>query len=279
MIPYRYRLPPTRLVSLLSLVSCIVLLVSCHPAPPVTYEPATLTIATTPACEPLLTDLRDVYQAEYPAISFKLIRSDHGAAMEAVLSGAVDLAAVGQISATETIWLTAVAIDNLAIIVHPSNPIQELTLLQLRDIFLGRNSSWSRFGGGSEEITIITRERGSEIRADLEAHVLEGRNVTLNAVIAPSAQAMLEQVSTTPTAIGYISMGYRPTGVKLLAIEGVLPTPLTATNRTYPLYRTLYFVAAQEPDAESEKPLRDFVAWVLGPQGQAVVGQRYGRVR
>ena len=74
-------------------------------------------------------------------------------------------------------------------------------------------------------------------------------------------------------------MAYRPAGVKMLGVDGVLPTPLTAADRTYPLNRTLYFVARQEPKDGPDGYLRQFITWAMGPQGQRLVSLRYGRVR
>lgn len=264
----------------LLLTFSLLLLPACGTTPVITRQPVTLTIATTAACDPLMDDLTDAYHAEYPYVSFKRLGGGTSStAVEAMLSGEADLAAVTHISTTETIWLTAVAIDNIAVVVHPSNPIKNLTLLQLRDIFHGRDSAWNEVGGAPDDITVITRERGSETRVDFENKVLEGRNVTLNAIVAPSAQAVIDTVGAITTSVGYISIGYRPAGVKMIAVEGVLPTPLTAANRSYPLNRPFYFVAWQEPEPGPEGYLRDFVAWVLSPDGQTVVGQRYGRVK
>lgn len=254
-------------------------LAGCGPTPTVTHQPVTLTVAVTEASAPLLDDLTEAYQAEYPYASFRLLAGDSPAGLAAVLAGQADLAAVAHVSTTETIWLTAVAIDNIVVVVHPSNPLKNLTVFQLRDIFRGRDSTWSEAGGLAEDIVVITRERGAEVRVDFEGRVLEGRPVTLNAIIAPSAQAVVDIVGNTPAAIGYVSMAHRPAGVKMMGVEGVLPTPLTAADRSYPLHRTLYFVASQEPQPGPRGHVRDFVAWVLGPAGQAVVGRHYGRVR
>jgi len=264
---------------LLLLASCLLLLAACGPTPTVTYEPLTLTIATSADCAPLVADLIDAYREEHPYVSFDIIKGDSVAALDAVLFEEADLAAVNQISTTEMIWLTAVAVDNITVIVHPSNPIKTMSLLQVRDAFHGRASAWSEVGGEQNDITVITRERASETRAYMESRVLEGRNITLNAIVAPSAQAEIDIVSTITSSIGYISMGFRPTGVKMIAVDGVLPTPLTASDRSYPINRTFYFVALQEPEPGPDGHLRDFVAWVLSPDGQVVVGQRYGRVK
>jgi phosphate transport system substrate-binding protein len=252
---------------------------ACGPTPTVTYEPITLTLAVSAECERLASDLMDQYRADNPHISFTVIQGDSAGALEAVLAGQAALAVVNHISTTEMIWLSAVAIDNMAIIVHPTSSIKNLAALEVRDVFHGRDSSWREAGGGAGEITVITRERGAEIRTDFEGQVLEGRNVTLNALVAPSSEAVIELVSTITTAVGYVSMGERPAGVRMIAVEDVLPTPLTAANRSYPLHRPFYLVALEEPAPGPEGYLREFVAWMLGPDGQLVVGQRYGRVK
>ncbi len=259
------------------LIFCLLLLASCGPTPTVTPDPVTLTIAAAPAGELLMADLIEAYGEEHAYVSFDLVHSDSSGAVQAVLAGEADLAVVNQVSTTETIWLTAAAIDNIAVVVHPSNPIRNLTLLQLRDVFHGRAAAWSDVGGAPDDITVITRERNSETRTHFESKILEGRNVTLNAIVAPSPQAVVDLVSTITAAVGYVSMSDRPAGVRMIAVEGVLPSTLTAANRSYPIHWPLYFVAQQEPEPAS--PIRDFVSWVLSPDGQAVVGQRYGRVK
>lgn len=270
----------TNYLKLAGLLACLALLSACGQTPTVTPEPITLNIAVAEAGGPLMADLADAYQAEYPHVSFRLAHGDSDAALDSVLTGQVDLALVSHISTSQTIWLTVVAIDNIAIAVHPDNPIRNLGLLQVRDAFHGRASAWSEVGGAQGDVTVITREPGAEIRVDFEERVLEGRNVTLNAIVAPSTQAVVEQVSSLTMAVGYLSMSEQPAGVRLIAVDGVVPTPLTAADRSYPLNRPLYLVAVQEPGPSLlEGGLRDFVSWVLSPSGQAVVGQRYGRVK
>lgn len=264
---------------------CLLLLAlcaSCGPTPTITREPVTIHLAATSATEPLVADLAEAYQAENSHVSFQVTRADSNTAVEAVLDGKVELAAVTQVSTSESIWLSPIAFDNVAIVVHPTNPITSLTVLQLRAIFQGRVSAWNEIaplGNGMGDVAVIARERDSEMRAEIDRYVLEGRHVTLNALVAPSDEAVIGMVSTITSAVGYVSMSYRPPGVKMIAVEGVLPTPFTAADRSYPLHRPVYLVAWQEPDPATEADLRDFVAWALGPDGQRAVSRRYGRVK
>jgi phosphate transport system substrate-binding protein len=121
----------------------------------------------------------------------------------------------------------------------------------------------------------VSREEGSGTRMGFEALVMEGRQVTPLAVVASSSQAMVEYVASHPNAIGYVSVGYVSPEVKALKIEGELPTPETAGRGSYPLTRELWLVTSAPPS----EPVQGFVNFALGPAGQQIVGQRYGRIR
>jgi phosphate transport system substrate-binding protein len=253
----------------------LALLVGCGPTPVVTRTPVTFELAVASAMEPLMDELIATYRATHQHVSFILRRVNSARAMDALWAGEVDLAAVSWLTDTESVWLTPVAIDGVAIVVHPGNPVQDLSLLQLRDIFRGRVADWPDVGGPPGEISVGSRESGSGTRAKFEDAVMGGRSVTVNAVIASSDQAMLDYVRSVTLSIGYLSSGYLTSTVKAISVEGEPLSVATLTNRLYPLSRPLLFVTAEEPQGE----LRAFVAWVLGPEGQALVGKKYGRVK
>jgi phosphate transport system substrate-binding protein len=177
---------------------------------------------------------------------------------------------------------TGIAWDGIAVIVHPDNPVNELGLLQLGDIFGGQADSWQqvpatprpRGGLGIKRVQPISREQGSGTRAAFEALAMEGRRVTPNALVMPSSQAVIDHVSSSPEAIAYVSMGYLTPLVKAVRIEGELPTPTSARLATYVLSRMLWLVAREQPTA----PVQDFTSWVVSPAGQQIVGQSYGRL-
>jgi phosphate transport system substrate-binding protein len=104
---------------------------------------------------------------------------------------------------------------------------------------------------------------------------MDERRVTPLAVVAPSSEAVIEYVATHPDAIGYVSMGRVSSGVKVLSIEGELPTPQSAELGSYPLSRELWFVTG---DSQAE-PMEAFHRFVLSPAGQQIVGRNFGRVR
>ena len=273
------RMPNTdrlgRLSRLAGSLLVIALLAACGPTPVVTRTPVTFEFAVASAMAPLMDELMSAYHATHQHVTFNSRHVNSARAMEALWAGEVDLAAVSWLTDTESVWLTPVAIDGVAVIVHPSNPVKNLSLLQLRDIFRGRVADWPDVGGPPGEISIGSRESGSGTRAKFEEAVMGGRSVTVNAVMASSDQAMLDYVRAVTASIGYLSSSYLTRTVKAINIEGEALSVATLTDRRYPLSRPLLFVTPEEPQGE----LRAFVAWVLGPEGQAMVGKKYGRVK
>ena len=253
----------------------LILLVGCGPTPVVTRTPVTFHVAVSLAMEPLMADLTTAYRVTHPHVTFNLQHVNSAQAMQALWSGEVDLAAVSWLTDTESVWLTPIAMDGVAIVVHPSNPLKNLSLLQLRDIFRGRAADWPDVGGSPGEIAVASRENGSGTRARFEEAVMGGRSVTVNAVALASEKAVLDYVGAVTTSIGYLSSGYLTGTVKAIGIEGMPLTLATVAERRYPLSRPLLWVTLEEPQGE----LRAFVAWVLSNEGQTIVGKKYGRVK
>jgi len=281
---HAFALHPSSLV-ILSVI-LIALLAACGTAvtPP---APITLRIAGSTSMLPLLSDLTTAYAKEYPYIRFTIEGGDSHVGLERLERGKIDLAACSWLPAAEegTPWpyiATPVAWDGIALIVHPDNPVRGLTLLQLRNIYAGWTLDWQEVGGQPGDILVVSREDGSGTRAVFERQVMGEQPVTLTAIVMPSSSAVVEYVTRHTAAIGYVSMSYtdqrglqnplRP--VKVLRIEGAYPTPETVRNGVYHLIRPLYLVTRGEPSGE----VRTFIEFVLGPAGQAIVSQRYGRI-
>ena len=164
----------------------------------------------------------------------------------------------------ESLWSYPFAHDGISVIVHPASPLTEIGLVHLQDIFRGRVQEW-----GGEVLTVISREDGSGIRAAFENIVLGDQDVTLAAVVMPSTSTVVEYVARTPGAIGYVSTRWLDARVRVLPVEGFYPSLVTVSDGSYPLSRSLYLAAVAEPTGE----IREFAQWVLGPEGQAIVGR------
>ncbi len=167
------------------------------------------------------------------------------------------------------LWAAPIGIDQIALITHPDNPLASLSLPEVQAIFQGRMTRWRESGGQDMAIEVVSREPGSGTRLAFQSLALNGQEVTQQARLAPSSQAMLDIVSQNRGAIGYISLGEIDSSVHVVALEGVLPTP--GGPEQYPLRSPLYIIGRTAPVA----PYLPFFAWVQGQQGQAIVARRF----
>lgn len=249
-----------------------ILLAACRAYEP--PEPVYLKIAGSTSMRPLLEDLAEAYSRRHRHVTIEVVGGDSRLGMELARKRQVDLGACSRQLEGEKLWSTPIALDGIAIIVHPSNRVESLTLLQLGDIFFGRVLDWKDVGGRGGEIRVISREEGSGTRAAFEEMVMGGKRVTPAAVVVPGSRAVVEYVAEHPGAIGYVSMGCISSQVKVLRIEGLQPTP-ESVGKGYHLVRPFLLLAAEEPTGE----VKAFVDFILGPRGQAIVGEKYERVR
>lgn len=174
-----------------------------------------------------------------------------------------------------------VAYDGIAVVVHPSNPINELSVKQLSDIFTGTKRSWSDFGGNSGEIQIISRDSASGTYESFKELVvtMDGKNKDLDyapeAIKQGSNQGILTIVGQTKGAIGYIGLGYVDDSVKMIGvipIDGDKAVPAnaeTVKSGAYPVSRALYCYTNGEPTGM----LKEYLDFIKGPEGQAIVGE------
>ncbi len=259
-------------------LALVVLLAGCG-EPVATPEPIFLEAAGSTAMAPLVGDLAVAFGQQFPTISLEVTGLGTQFGLEALRTGEVDLALASWLPPDlgASGWrTTAIARDGIAVVVHPSNPVDGLGLLQLQDLFAGRVYEWVAVGGRAAQgqVQPVSREEGSGTRAAFEVLVMEDRRVTPRALVAPSSQAVVDYVAGHPQAIGYVSMVHVSPEVKVLQVEGELPTPLSAGQGSYPLSRELWLVTADPPPAA----VQDFIGFALGPAGQQIVGRRYGRV-
>ena len=144
--------------------------------------------------------------------------------------------------------INVVALDGIAIVVHPSNPVRSLTKAQIADIYKGKITSWSQVGGPNYPIVVIQRESNSGTQESFKEMVVGKETpVTRNAETQASNGAVKSRVSLTRGAIGFLGLGFADTSVKKIAVNGVMPSPVSVKNATYPLSRPLFFVTNGQP--------------------------------
>lgn len=165
-----------------------------------------------------------------------------------------------------------VAVDGLAVYVHSSNPISELSVPQIRAIYTGAVTNWEQVGGKDERIILYSRENNSGTYVYFKEHVLGDNDFHPTAQTLPGTAAVINAVSKDPKSIGYGGIAYGE-GVKHLKVkpddksEAVEPTMENVLAAKYPISRYLYWYFAGQPAGEVKK----LAEWVVSKDGQAVV--------
>ncbi len=175
-----------------------------------------------------------------------------------------------------------IARDAIAVIVNPSNPISQLTMQQISDIYSGKISNWSEVGGEDRPIVRLSREVNSGTHVYfLETVVRMGKKddktfFSTDTLLLPSSEGIISEVRQNPNAIGYDGLGYVPEDLKTIAIapeEGqpyILPSIPTVNDKTYPIARDLYMYTDGEPTGA----LKDYLDWLLSPEAQQIVADQ-----
>ena len=168
-----------------------------------------------------------------------------------------------------------IARDGLAIIVNLQNTITNVTSLQLRALYRGETLDWGAIGGSGGDPVVISREHGSGSRAAFEALAMDGERVTLNALVMPTSQAVVDYVASHRNAVGYVSTGVLTDTVRAVPLEDIPPTTATVRAGEYRLGRVLYLYAPQPATPE----IQAFLDFVLSPAGQAIVSRHLTPMR
>jgi len=161
-----------------------------------------------------------------------------------------------------------IAWDGIAIVVHPDNPLKDLSLDQIRGIFSGSIVNWSEVGGMDAAITVAAREEGSGTR-DAFMELVMGKDALIldNAILQSSNGAIRTVVSTTPNAIAFISFGYLDESTKAISINGAAATEENAASGLYPVVRPLNLLTNGAPQGL----VKAFLDYVFSAEGQAMV--------
>jgi phosphate transport system substrate-binding protein len=235
----------------------------------------TLTIAGSTTILPINEECKRLLMENNPDLRISVSGGGSGHGVKAVGAGEIDIGAASRDVKAEEMALypdlkpVAIGKDSVAIVVHPSNPLTDLTMEQASKIFSGEITNWKDMGGADAAIRVITREEGSGTRECFEEQVMKpfNREVAGAASVKSSTGEVKATVSKDATSIGYISLGYIDETVKPLKIDGVEPTVENVLSGAYPILRSLYLITNGEP-SELEKA---FIEFVLSSEGQKVV--------
>jgi phosphate transport system substrate-binding protein len=226
-----------------------------------------------------------------PKVSVAVTGGGSGTGIAALMSNTCDIAELSRELKPEEIEMAkqkgfepkqvTVALDGLAVVVHPANPLTGLTMEQLAAIFSGAVTNWKEVGGDDLPIVVLSREVNSGTHVYFKEHVLRrGRRESQvefapTALMLPSSQAIADEVAQNPGAIGYYGMGYISAKEKALAVAKdadspyVQPTIENVVSNAYPISRPLLMVTR----GQSLGLVARFIDFVLSDEGQKIVAQ------
>lgn len=225
----------------------------------------------------------------HPEIRISVTGGGSGTGIAALINDTVDLANASRAMKTEEIEKAesqgvtpvefVIARDAIAIIVNHSNPVQELTLQQISDIYSGKINNWGEIGGEDRPIVRLSRETNSGTHVYFLENVLrlgQANDRTLfspDTLLLPSSEGITSEVRQNPNAIGYDGLGYVTEEVKVVAVaedaeaEYVYPSAETVNSLAYPIARDLYMYTAGVPEGEVAR----YLEWILSDDAQDIV--------
>jgi len=231
------------------------------------------------------------YQAGHPDVRISVTGGGSGTGIAALINGTVDVAnASRQIKPEEMREAQAngiqpvefvIARDAIAVIVHPENPVSQLTLQQISAIYSGEFNNWLEVGGEDRPIVRLSRETNSGTHVyflEMVVRLGDKNNKTLfsmDTLLLPSSEGIVNEVRQNPNAIGYDGLGYVPPDLRMIAVSPsaeasfVLPSIATVNDGSYPIARDLYMYTAGEPTGA----VKAYLEWILSAEAQAIVAE------
>ncbi len=210
-----------------------------------------------------------------PDIQIIIAGGGSGAGIKQVGEGLVNIGNSGR-PATESevskygLKMYKWAIDGVAAVVNPKNPVKSLSSQQLQEIFSGKIRSWKEVGGPDKPINIYTRDSASGTRSVFWKKALKKSEITARANVVVSNGAMKTGVSNDPYSIGYVSVGFIDAGVVPLVLDGVTPSMASVKSGQYKVARGLF----SNTKGEAQGLAKKFIDYLMGPDGQAMAADK-----
>jgi phosphate transport system substrate-binding protein len=228
-----------------------------------------VTIAGSTSVQPFIEKVAEHFMEEYPEIRINVQGGGSTAGIQATLNGTCNVGASSRNlkPSEQGLKVILIALDGIAVIVHPDNPVDNLTVEQIRDIFAGRTTDWNELGGFKKEIIPVTREEGSGTRASFEEMIMGEEAISDACLVQDSNGAVREIIATTPQGVGYISVGLVDEREKAIAINGIEPTIVNLITDIYHFSRPFLLLVREEPAGEVKK----FIEYTLSQEGQEIL--------
>lgn len=240
-------------------------------------EIQTLTIQGSTTVLPIAQKAAEKYMDLHPNVDIQVSGGGSSVGVKSAGEGTVDIGMASRAMKDEEkstypdLNPIVVARDGIAMIVHPSNTVNSLSVEQIKGIYNGTYTNWSDVGGEDAEIVVVGRDSASGTREFFWKHVMNKEDFVPIMLEKNSNGAVKQTVTQTPGAIGYVGLGYVDESVKALNVktdgDEVEPTIENVINGSYPISRSLFMLVKGEPTGLA----KDFIDFVLSDEGQAIV--------
>jgi phosphate transport system substrate-binding protein len=236
----------------------------------------TITITGSTTVLPIAQKAAEVFMKKHSEVSISVAGTGSGDGIKAIIDGTADIGDASRDMKAKEKKLAeekgvnpkrfTVALDCIVPIVHPSNPIGDLSLDQLKAIYTGKVKNWKEVGGNDKEIVVISRDSSSGTFEVWNKRVLKKERVRPDAQLQASNGAVAQAVAGNKYAIGYVGIGYLNDKLKGVTVGGVAASAKTAMDKSYPVARGLYMFTKGEPTGV----VKDFIDFVLSDEGQKI---------
>jgi phosphate transport system substrate-binding protein len=231
---------------------------------------------------PIADGFAEVFQKMYPDVTITVNKSGSGTGAAALIDGRCDIATMSRFmkeqefkdAVARNVFPVAsvVAMDGVCIVVHPSNPVNAITSEQVRDIYMGKTTSWKQLGGPDIQIVAISRDTSSGTYDTFENFIMKEQKMAPSVEYVSTNPQAFARVKNTRGAIGYVGFGFVQTGVKALTLDGVAPSRQTILSGKYPISRPLFMFTNGYPALGSMA--HKFVTFYLTERGQEVIEEK-----
>lgn len=255
---------------IITVIAALIIIVTAYLTVTNYNENTDITIEGSTSMYPVATALAKAYMEKNHNAHINVQGGDSDAGINNVKAGKVDIGMSSKnLTATDSNGLSSYDIgkDPVAVIINPTNPVNTISMDELKDIYTGKTTNWEELGGSNTKITPVIREMGSGTRYDFEVYVMGGDNYTNNIMVTASTYGVLQTVAVSPETIGYVSNNAINSGVKILKINNITLNEQNVESGTYPLTRSMFFLVKGSATGE----IKDFIDFSLSKEGQSII--------
>lgn len=232
----------------------------------------TVTTDGSTSMEKVIGALGEAFEAENKNVSFTYNPTGSGSGIQAVLEGRCDIGLssrdLKEEESAQGLTGTVLALDGIAVIVHPDNPVSDLGVDTIAEIYTGEITNWKDAGGQDAGIVLIGREAGSGTRDGFES-ITGTEDACQYRQELTSTGDVITAVSQNPDAIGYASLASVKDTVRAVTVGGVAPTEETVKDGSYVIQRP--FVLVTKKDAPLSEPAQKFFDFVTSPDAAELI--------